>query len=54
MGCKVGEKSIIHVNRGSGPNDLNSIASHPFIVAGLTEDKKCPVGKGKTSSAGLK
>ena len=26
----------------------------PFIVAGLTEDKRCPVGKGRTSSAGLK
>ena len=26
----------------------------PFIVAGLTEDERCPVGKGRMSSAGLK
>ena len=27
---------------------------HPFIVAWLTEDQRCPMGEGRTSSAGLK
>ena len=26
----------------------------PDMIAGLTEDERCPVGKGRTSSAGLK
>ena len=26
----------------------------PFIITELTEDERCPVGKGRTSSVGLK
>ena len=47
-----------HKNPISPPEEIFAFSAsywpRPFIVAGLTEDERCPVGKGRALSASLK